>query len=187
MALTSLYNVLLTVCRVMSPYTPFFTETMYQNLRKVQSDLPDSLHWLEFPTAKEVSHHDEALNTSVERMMMCCQMGHTIRTRNRVNLKTPLKMLTVVHGDQEFLDNMAGQKLGFGCGFKPLKIGDHGADMHLTPGELKEYIMEEVNVQCLETCSDPLKFSVIRAEPEWGVSPSPLPPPLPLCCLEAFF
>ena len=143
MALTSLYNVLLTVCRVMAPFTPFFTESMYQNMRKVQPELPESLHFLDFPTAQEVSHHDESLNASVERMMLCCQLGHTVRIRNKVNLKTPLKMLTVVHVDKEFLGTIEG--------------------------ELKEYIMEEVNVQSLETCSDPLKFCSVRAEPEWGV------------------
>ncbi|CAE6207370.1 unnamed protein product [Arabidopsis arenosa] len=33
-ALSTLYNVLLTSCKVMTPFTPFFTETLYQNLRK---------------------------------------------------------------------------------------------------------------------------------------------------------
>uniref|UniRef100_A0A061R806 isoleucine--tRNA ligase n=1 Tax=Tetraselmis sp. GSL018 TaxID=582737 RepID=A0A061R806_9CHLO len=143
MALTSLYGVLLTVCRVMGPLTPFFTESMYQNLRRVQPELPRSLHWLPFPEVEPVSAADEALNASVERMMLCCQLGHTVRIRNKVNLKTPLKSLTVVHGDTEFLGTLRG--------------------------ELKEYIMEELNMQNLETCSDPLKFSSIRAEPEWGV------------------
>lgn len=142
MALAVLYDVLLTVCRVMSPFTPFFTETMYQNLRRVQPSLPASLHWLDFPTADAVSAQDVALNTAVERMMLCCKLGHSVRIRHNFNLKTPLKCLTVVHTDAEFLGHIAG--------------------------DLKEYIMEEMNVQALDTCSDQLKFSTIRAEPEWG-------------------
>ena len=34
-ALETLYSVLLSMIRIMSPFTPFITETMYQNLRKV--------------------------------------------------------------------------------------------------------------------------------------------------------
>jgi len=141
MALSVLYEVLLTVCAVMAPFTPFFTESMYQNLRRVQPGLPASLHWLDFPVAREVAEADVALNRSVERMMLCCKLGHSVRIRHNFNLKTPLKCLTVVHTDQEFLANLSGG--------------------------LKEYIMEEMNVQALDTCSDQLKFSTIRAEPEW--------------------
>lgn len=42
MALAALYNALLTTCRVMAPFTPFFTEHMYQNLRAVDPTLPES-------------------------------------------------------------------------------------------------------------------------------------------------
>ena len=30
-----LYECLLTLCRVMAPFTPFFTEYLYQNLRRI--------------------------------------------------------------------------------------------------------------------------------------------------------
>eukprot|EP00976_Prorocentrum_cordatum_P103682 1193564-Prorocentrum_minimum.AAC.3 len=33
-ALGTLYSVLMTLCKAMAPCTPFFTETMYQNLRR---------------------------------------------------------------------------------------------------------------------------------------------------------
>ena len=33
-ALGTLYSVLMTLCKCMAPCTPFFTETMYQNLRR---------------------------------------------------------------------------------------------------------------------------------------------------------
>ena len=34
-ALETLYSVLMSMIRIMSPFTPFITETMYQNLKKV--------------------------------------------------------------------------------------------------------------------------------------------------------
>ena len=34
-SLSVLYECLLTLCRLMSPFTPFFTEYLYQNLRRI--------------------------------------------------------------------------------------------------------------------------------------------------------
>lgn len=34
-------------------------------------------------------------------------------------------------------------------------------------GELKEYVVEEVNVRSLQTCSDPLQYCTLRAEPDY--------------------
>lgn len=34
-------------------------------------------------------------------------------------------------------------------------------------GELREYVVEEVNVRSLRTCSDPLQYCTLRAEPDY--------------------
>lgn len=34
-------------------------------------------------------------------------------------------------------------------------------------GELKEYVVEEVNVRSLKTCADPLQYCTLRAEPDY--------------------
>ncbi|KAG7578360.1 Aminoacyl-tRNA synthetase class Ia [Arabidopsis thaliana x Arabidopsis arenosa] len=62
-ALSTLYNVLLTSCKVMTPFTPFFTETLYQNLRKVCEGSEESIHYCSFPQkeeaeVKKMSHQD---------------------------------------------------------------------------------------------------------------------------------
>lgn len=39
----------------MSPFTPFLTEAMYQNLRKcLPADAPASVHWCDFPAEEQV-------------------------------------------------------------------------------------------------------------------------------------
>jgi Anticodon-binding domain of tRNA ligase len=62
-ALATLYHVLLTVAKVMSPFTPFITETMFQNLRKplvaaapsgAAAAVPESVHWCDMPQADQV-------------------------------------------------------------------------------------------------------------------------------------
>jgi hypothetical protein len=36
-------------CKVMAPFTPFFTEVLYQNLRKVSNGSEESIHYCKFP------------------------------------------------------------------------------------------------------------------------------------------
>jgi len=45
-----LFQVLLLSCKVMAPFTPFFTEVLYQNMRKVCKGSDESIHYCSFPT-----------------------------------------------------------------------------------------------------------------------------------------
>ena len=38
---------------------------------------------------------------------------------------------------------------------------------HYFAGELKDYVVEEVNVRSLKTCADPLQYCTLRAEPDY--------------------
>ncbi|KAJ0016816.1 hypothetical protein Pint_11177 [Pistacia integerrima] len=42
-------QVLLTSCKVMAPFTPFFTEVLYQNMRKVCKESEDSINFCRVP------------------------------------------------------------------------------------------------------------------------------------------
>ncbi|KAI7845602.1 hypothetical protein COHA_000889 [Chlorella ohadii] len=144
MALAALFDVLLTVCKVMAPFTPFFTEAIYQNLRRaLPVGAPESVHFCDIPEAEAAQAGDERVQTSVERMQRVIELARTIRERHNVSVKRPVREVVVVHPDQGFLDDLTG--------------------------ELREYVAEEVNVRALTPCADPLKYCSVRAEPEWGV------------------
>ncbi|OMP04628.1 Aminoacyl-tRNA synthetase, class Ia [Corchorus olitorius] len=142
-ALSTLYNVLLTSCKVMAPFTPFFTEHLYQNLRKVLGDgAEESIHFCSFPQVEE-GGRDHRIEESVARMMKIIDLGRNIRERHNKPLKAPLRGMVVVHPDEEFLDDIAGK--------------------------LSEYVKEELNIRNLDTCKDPLKYACLRAEPDFSV------------------
>ena len=65
----------------MSPFTPFFTEQMYQNLRRCQpeGEAPESVHYCDFPTAQEPYAGDAQIQLSVERMQTVIELSRTIR------------------------------------------------------------------------------------------------------------
>jgi hypothetical protein len=56
LALGTLYAVLLDVVKVMAPFTPFLTESMYQNLRRClpPGAVPESVHFCDIPPVVEV-------------------------------------------------------------------------------------------------------------------------------------
>eukprot|EP01025_Chloroclados_australasicus_P032407 TRINITY_DN32893_c0_g2_i4.p1 TRINITY_DN32893_c0_g2~~TRINITY_DN32893_c0_g2_i4.p1 ORF type:complete len:1193 (+),score=122.61 TRINITY_DN32893_c0_g2_i4:332-3580(+) len=144
MALATLFDVLLKVSITMAPFTPFFTESMYQNMRLCMGpNAPESVHFCQVPAMQKEHEGDRRIQVSVERMQRVIELARTIRERKSVPLKFPLKNLVVVHTDEEFLFDVEG--------------------------ELKEYVIEEVNVRNLTTCKDPLKYATLRAEPNWQV------------------
>ncbi|KAI5582910.1 hypothetical protein BDE02_07G117900 [Populus trichocarpa] len=140
-ALSTLYNVLLISCKVMAPFTPFFSEGLYQNLRRVCTGSEESIHYCSFPQVE--GERDERIEQSVARMMTIIDLARNIRERHNKPLKSPLREMIVVHPDVDFLDDIAGK--------------------------LKEYVLEELNVRSLVPCNDTLKYASLRAEPEFSV------------------
>jgi isoleucyl-tRNA synthetase len=123
----------------MAPFTPFFTEVLYQNLRKVSNKSEESIHFCKFPST--TGERDERVEQSVNRMMTIIDLARNIRERHNKALKTPLKEMVVVHPDNEFLEDITGK--------------------------LKEYVMEEINVKTVTPCNDPLVYASLRAEPNF--------------------
>lgn len=140
-SLSTLYHALVTTCVVMAPFTPFFTEALYQNLRKVSSKSEESIHFCTFPST--TGERDERVEQSVNRMMTIIDLARNIRERHSKALKTPLKEMVVVHPDNEFLEDITGK--------------------------LKEYVMEEMNVKTVTPCNDPMMYASLRAEPNFSV------------------
>ncbi|XVF08373.1 hypothetical protein REPUB_Repub06bG0221000 [Reevesia pubescens] len=140
-ALSTLYNVLLTSCKVMAPFTPFFTEVLYQNMRKVCDEAEESIHYCSFP--QEEGKRGELIEESMARMMKIIDLARNIRDRHNKPLKTPLREMTVVHEDEDFLCDIAGK--------------------------LREYVLEELNIRSLVPCKDTLKYASVRAEPDFSV------------------
>ncbi|GBF99525.1 hypothetical protein Rsub_11959 [Raphidocelis subcapitata] len=144
MALATLFDVLLTACKVLSPFTPFLCEVMYQNLRRaLPAGEPESVHFCDIPEARPAHEGDARIEASVARMQRVIELGRAIRERQNRPLKAPLARLVVVSADRAFL-----------------------ADIE---GELREYVESELNVRSVETCADPLEYAVLKAVPEWQV------------------
>ncbi|KAH7572769.1 hypothetical protein JRO89_XS03G0009900 [Xanthoceras sorbifolium] len=141
-------KVLLTSCKVMAPFTPFFTEVLYQNMRKVCNGSEESIHFCSFP--QEEGERDERIEQSVARMMTIIDLARNIRERHNKPLKSPLREMIVVHPDADFLDDIAGK-------LRELVLCS------------LSYVLEELNVRSLAPCNDTLKYASLCAEPDFSV------------------
>uniref|UniRef100_A0A060T467 Isoleucine--tRNA ligase, cytoplasmic n=1 Tax=Blastobotrys adeninivorans TaxID=409370 RepID=A0A060T467_BLAAD len=146
-ALNTLFETLFTFVTAMAPFTPFLSETIYQNLRPFlpESVLPKdsrSVHFLDYPE-KRPEFYDHRIETAVARMQRVIELGRVIREKESISLKTPLKTLVVLHHNPEYLEDI---------------------------GALRKYIVDELNVRDLVLTSDEAKYGVeYRAQADWPV------------------
>lgn len=138
-ALETLCAVLLSMIRVMAPFTPFITETMYQNLKKIvepgalgQGDTA-SVHYLSVPSPIEALMSPET-EASVTLLQSVIELGRYLRDRHNLPLRYPLQeVVVVVQGGESALNSL------------------------LT---LEDYIKEELNVRRLTTSTDRSRYGV---------------------------
>ena len=80
-----------------APFTPFLTEHMYQNLRKVLPDTVEtcSVHFLSYPTPNQ-SYLNDAVERRMSRMQTVIELGRVARERRTLPVKVRRMSRTLV-------------------------------------------------------------------------------------------
>ncbi len=102
-AYSTLYRVLLDLSRVVAPFIPFLSESLYRRLRT--AEMPDSVHLWDFPSYSE-SLRDETLEAQMRRTMQVVAMGRQLRAENDLKIRQPLARLHVACRDTGILDSL---------------------------------------------------------------------------------
>lgn len=99
-SLSTLYEVLLMLCRMMAPLTPFFVEFQYLNLVKAlpAAEQFKSVHFDAIPQVMREAI-DPQIEADVRVMQGIIEKGRAIRDRNDLGMRTPLPEVTLVHKD----------------------------------------------------------------------------------------
>lgn len=92
-AMHTLYSVLMTLCKVMAPFAPYISESVYLNLKGPAS--PASVHLCDFPTALE-SRRDEELEEVMQAIQNLASMGHGLRKEYKLRVRQPLRTAWIV-------------------------------------------------------------------------------------------
>ncbi|HET9000409.1 MAG TPA: isoleucine--tRNA ligase [bacterium] len=97
-AYQTLYEVLVTLCRVLAPFVPFLAEALYQNLvRSVDPRAPESVHLCEMPVA-DPGLDDPALVEDTERIRELVSVGRSARNTAKIRVRQPLGAAIIVDG-----------------------------------------------------------------------------------------
>jgi isoleucyl-tRNA synthetase len=105
LAYETLYHVLMTLSRLMAPFAPFMSDTIYKNLGKATKGTPESVHLDAFPSANSKMKSPE-LEKAVERMSQLVMMGRNMREQIGIKGKIPLKTLKIIHRDPKTLEEL---------------------------------------------------------------------------------
>jgi isoleucyl-tRNA synthetase len=93
-AYQTLYSCLVTVAKLLAPFTPFVAEAIYQNLvRSVDTSAPESVHLAEWPETDE-SLIDRGLMEETRTVMRVVSLGRAARSRAGIKVRQPLAAAT---------------------------------------------------------------------------------------------
>ena len=112
-AYDTLYQCLVTLSKLLAPFTPFIAEELYQNLvASVSSEAPDSVHLANFPEADR-SLIDEKLAVDTHLVMKISSLGRAARSRAGIKVRQPLAhvVVSVSSGEQTSLEQLKLQIL----------------------------------------------------------------------------
>ncbi len=119
-AYTTLHHVLVTLAKLLAPYTPFMAEMIYQNLVPAFfPGAPASVHLCPFPVAEE-NYIDAALEAGMEDVLKVVELGRSARNAGSVKNRQPLAEMLVASE-------------------RPLQMGS----------ELEAVVLDELNVKKL--------------------------------------
>ncbi len=98
-AYQTLYECLITVSKLTSPFAPFISEEIYQNLNSITKlEKFDSVHLSEFPT---VTYFEKSLEDKMEVAQQVVSIARAMRAKNNLKVRQPLsKMMVVVESSK---------------------------------------------------------------------------------------
>jgi len=126
-AYTTLYECLVTLSKLLAPFTPFLAEELYQNLvGSAFSQAPDSVHLADFPVA-DVTKIDKQLAEDIRLAMKVSSMGRAARAKAGIKVRQPVACVVVSvagSGEQRSLEQLKSQVLEE-LNAKDLKFGSY--------------------------------------------------------------
>ncbi len=105
-AYNTLYHCLVTLIKLMAPFTPFLAEEIYQNLvLSPMPDAPPSVHLANFPEADK-DMIDEQLSRDVRLAMKACSLGRAARAKAGIKVRQPLSCALVKTASAEEVEGL---------------------------------------------------------------------------------
>ncbi|MFC1951436.1 isoleucine--tRNA ligase [Chloroflexota bacterium] len=136
-AYTTLYQCLVTLSKLLAPFTPFLAEELYQNLTcSAFPQAPDSVHLADFPVADE-GRIDKQLATDIRLAIKVSSLGRAARSKAGIKVRQPLAhvVVSVPSPDEQrslqrlrpqILEELNVKDLKFDSVTEAIKLDGHG-------------------------------------------------------------
>jgi isoleucyl-tRNA synthetase len=136
----TLYEALVTLARLLAPFTPFLADAIHRNLRH-----GDSAHLADFPTP-DPQARDTALEAEMVRAREAVAAGMAARDRGRLKVRQPLRSMTVTDEFQPDVAAIIREELNV----KELRVGSgFSLDTEVTE-DLRMEGMARDAVRCIQ-------------------------------------
>jgi isoleucyl-tRNA synthetase len=100
----TLWEVLITVAKLMAPFAPFMAEEIYQNLLS-KGEKKDSIHFELYPEAEEALINKD-LEAHMGLVIELVSLGRAARNRVQIKVRQPLASILIDQKNQEMLKPM---------------------------------------------------------------------------------
>ncbi len=135
-AYTTLYTVLVTLAKVLAPFTPFMSENIYRNLvTNFDKSAPISVHLCSFPVA-DMTMVDKNLEHDMDIVLKAVTIGRAARNKANLKNRQPLSSLYIQ------------------------------TDMKLSDVKMLDLVADELNVKKAEIVTDNSKFVTYELKPQ---------------------
>ena len=84
-----LWEVLVSFCQLLAPFTPFLAEEMYRNLTG-----EESVHLSNWPTVGKINIE---LHENMQTVRRICELGHAQRKENKIKVRQPLRQCQITN------------------------------------------------------------------------------------------
>jgi isoleucyl-tRNA synthetase len=109
-AYQTLFECLLTVCKLIAPLAPFISEDIYRRLTGWANDYPESVHLCDFPAVSE-KYIDTKIEEEMDLARRVVELGRGSRKESGTRTRQPLKRLVALglnKKEREMLKNIEG-------------------------------------------------------------------------------
>lgn len=109
-AYSTLYQVLLTLTKLIAPFAPFIAEEIYQNLLgSVSENAPESVHLCDYPTCDR-SLVDIGLEDRMDLVKRIVFLGRSVRNKAKIKARQPLAKVLIAGLGERSKQKMVGMR-----------------------------------------------------------------------------
>jgi isoleucyl-tRNA synthetase len=138
-AYQTLFECLVTVCKLAAPVAPFITDDLYRRMTENLPGFPESVHLTDFPVTRG-SHRDIQLEEEMGIARRAVELGRAARKSSKTRIRQPLERMVV---------------LGL----------SESEQKHLK--KMESIVLDEINVKKLDFDKDESAYFTYKAEPDF--------------------